>query len=184
MLSYIRKVFTRKKTLRKHIQAYLYKKDVCCETKESVDTSIQYIFDFYDREGKTDVDQMNKDFLDFIADEKEAKRNSKARTLRNEVRKETTQGKALTEENIKAALHEVPFYFLMAFLGNAYYKYGRGYTHELVNQPEVEQTKLDVEPVEPVEPTEPVQPVEDPYPPKNEPVRTDSVPSNVYEVKI
>jgi hypothetical protein len=126
MLSYLRKKFTQK-TLKRNVHRYISKqKDICCEENVNRDIAIQHLFDLYsDISGNenTALDEMHEDFMKFVGYKKNDKKNYQGQLVYNQLNKETRSKGVLDKEAMMSALHEVPLYYFLSFLGYAYYRH-------------------------------------------------------------
>jgi len=125
---YIRKQFSRfgKKTLRKNIHNYISKKkDICCEDEVDREVIIDNIFELYSHSLDDSIETLHSDFCKFIGYKASLKSSNdkKGLDLWNQIDKSGYKGEEIDENEIKKALHDVPLYFLLAFLGYGYYKF-------------------------------------------------------------
>ena len=121
----------RKSEIKNNITKYILKKgDICCN--EDIDRKfvIKHIINLYKEiaalmfEKDEYLSWLNNDLVVFIGYKinLEQKKNKEGIALWNKIDKATlTKGKANLSK-IKSFLKEVPLYFLMSFLGYAYYK--------------------------------------------------------------
>ena len=124
----------KKKTLKNKITQYIYKKkNICCEDDIDRKIVIQDIFKFY-REIAEFMYQKNEylsyidnDIVKFIGYKiyLEKEKNKDGVKLWNEIDAETRVNKKLNKAKIIELLNKVPLYYLLSFLGYAYYRYKR-----------------------------------------------------------
>ena len=146
MLSLIRRKFniSKRKTLRKNIHKYISKKnDICCEDDVDRDAIIDSLFDLYSHSVDDSLETLHNDFCKFIGYKNNLKSANDKRGLElwNQIDKSGYKNKELDQDVIKEALHEVPLYFLLSFLGYGYYKFKNDL--QPINQPET--SKMDSE---------------------------------------
>ena len=126
MLSFIRKKFNiKRKTLKKNIHQYISKKkDICCEEEVDREVIIKSLFELYSHDDDS-VETLHQDFCKFIGYKNALKtaRDKQGLDLWNQIDQVGYKDNQLNEEEIKNALHEVPLYFLLSFLGYGYYKF-------------------------------------------------------------
>ena len=124
-----------KKTLKNKINKYIcQKKDICCE-EDDIDRkiAIQDIFTLYRKiaefmyEKDEYLSHINNDLIKFIGYkiDLEKKNDIKGLRLWDELDRKMYVNKKLDETKIIELLNEVPLYYLLSFLGYAYYKYKR-----------------------------------------------------------
>jgi len=127
MLSFIRKKFlSKRKTLRKNIHTYISKKkDICCEEDVDRDIVIDSLFKLYSNSKDDALETLHNDFCKFIGYKNNLKsaRDQQGLDLWNQIDKSGYKDNKINEEEVKKALHEVPLYFLLSFLGYGYYKF-------------------------------------------------------------
>ena len=126
MLSLFRKHFKRK-TLKRNIHRYVVKKkDICCETDIDRSQVIDHIFQLYSEiAGKNSLLDIYTDFSKFIGDKETLTKQHDNRGLAvwNELSTSMQINHEVDKDAISNAFHEVPLYYLMAFLGYAYYRH-------------------------------------------------------------
>jgi len=127
MLSFIRKKFkfSKTKTLKKNIHQYISKKkDICCEEDVDRDVIIDSLFELYSH-GDDALETLHNDFCKFIGYKNNLKsaRDRQGLALWDQIDQAGYKDKQIDEEEVKRALHEVPLYFLLSFLGYGYYKF-------------------------------------------------------------
>jgi len=130
-----KKYFNRNnKTLKSKITRYVCKKkDICCEENIDRKLAIEDIFTLYREvaefffEKDEYLSYINNDLLVFIGYkiDLEKKNNIEGIKLWNEIDNKTLVSKKLNEKKIIDLLNEVPLYYLLSFLGYAYYRYKR-----------------------------------------------------------
>jgi hypothetical protein len=123
-----------KKTLKNKINKYICKKkDICCEDDIDRKLAIQDIFSLYREianfmyEKDEYLSYINNDLIKFIGYkiDLEKKNDIKGLRLWDELDGKMFVNKKLDETKIIELLNEVPLYYLLSFLGYAYYKYKR-----------------------------------------------------------
>lgn len=126
MLSFLRKKFNRN-TLKRNIHRYVSKKkDICCEEDIDRKKAIEHLFDVYsEMSGDDYLNEINHDFVKFVGYKEELvkQKDRQGLSLWNEIDKSTYENKSVNREAITKALREVPLYYLLSFLGYAYYRY-------------------------------------------------------------
>lgn len=127
MLSLFRKHFKRK-TLKRNIQRYVTKKkDICCETDIDRNQVIDHIFQLYSEiaGNKDSLVDIYADFSKFIGDKETLTKQRDAQGLAvfNELNQSMYTQQELDRDAISTVFHEVPLYYLMSFLGYAYYRH-------------------------------------------------------------
>jgi hypothetical protein len=138
MLSYLRKKFNRK-TLKSNIHKYVAKqKDICCE--EDVDRTqvIEQLFSLYTEMSKKDyLSDLYTDFEKFIGykEELQRKRDNQGLSLLTQLEKDTHVNGVVDKDAVTKAMLEVPLYYLLSFLGYAYYRYKVDIIPEPSNSP-------------------------------------------------
>lgn len=123
-----------RKSFKRKINNYIFsKQDICCEQDIDRQIAIQDIFSLYrkiaDFAGEKDdfLDYISNDFNIFIGYLVDLKKTNDVRgiALSNSLDKKTmTNGKPDKHKWIRM-LKQVPLYYLLSFLGKAYYKYSR-----------------------------------------------------------
>jgi hypothetical protein len=122
------------KTLKNKINKYICKKkDICCEDDIDRKLAIQDIFTIYHEiaefmyEKDEYLSYINNDLIKFIGYriDLEKKNDNEGVRLSNEIDGKMFVNKKLDETKIIELLNEVPLYYLLSFLGYAYYKYKR-----------------------------------------------------------
>jgi hypothetical protein len=123
-----------KKTLKNKINKYICeKKDICCEDDIDRKLAIQDIFALYREiadfmyEKDEYLSYINNDLIKFIGYKihLENKNNNKGLRLWNEINGKMFVNKKLDETKTMELLNVVPLYYLLSFLGYAYYRYKR-----------------------------------------------------------
>jgi hypothetical protein len=123
-----------KKTLKNKISKYICKKkDICCEDDIDRNLVIQDIFTLYHEisefmyEKDEYLSYINNDLITFIGYKinLENKNDNEGVRLWNEINGKMYINKKLDKTKIIEILHEVPLYYLLSFLGYAYYRYKR-----------------------------------------------------------
>lgn len=121
-----------KKTLKNKINRYICKKkDICCEDDIDRNLAIQDIFILYReiaefmQEKEEYLSYINNDLVKFIGYRIDLEKNNDNKGVRlwDKIDRKMYVNKKLDEAKIIEFLHEVPLYYLLAFLGTAYYKY-------------------------------------------------------------
>lgn len=121
-----------KKTLKNKINKYICKKrDICCEDDIDRNLAIQNIFMLYREiaefmhEKEEYLSYINNDLVKFIGYRIDLEKNNDNKGVRlwDKIDRKMYVNKKLDEAKIIKFLHEVPLYYLLAFLGTAYYKY-------------------------------------------------------------
>ena len=117
------------KTLKKRINHYiLTHEDICCEKEMDRKVMIEQLFALYEKiaefynEKDNYLDYIDNDISTLIGYEVDLKNNKDIEGLKlwKEISKRTSKGNKL---KIMKLLNDVPLYFLLSFLGLAYYKY-------------------------------------------------------------
>lgn len=126
MLSYLRKKFKRK-TLKSNIQKYVAKqKDICCENDVDRKQAIEQLYSLYtEMSEKEYLSDLYTDFGKFIGykEELQRKRDNQGLSLLTQLEKDTHVNGMIDKDAVSKALLEVPLYYLLSFLGYAYYRY-------------------------------------------------------------
>jgi hypothetical protein len=126
----------KRKTLKNKIHKYISKKeDICCENDIGRKQIIQLIFKKYKIICKNMgpagepmnyeyLNYINNDLVKFIGYKVDLKKNKDIDGVKlwNQLDKLMYENKIVSEEKIERLLHDVPLYFLLAFLGYASYK--------------------------------------------------------------
>ena len=129
-----KKHFTRNnKTLKNKINKYIFKNDLGCEDDIDRKLAIQDIFTLYSEiadfmyEKDEYLSYIDNDLVKFIGYkiDLEKKNDSEGIRLWNRIISKVTLNKNPNKEKITEFLNEVPLYYLLSFLGYAYYKYKR-----------------------------------------------------------
>lgn len=113
----------RNKTLRHKINKYICKKDICCEEDVDRKMAIDHIFILYTEiasfmnEQDEYLSYINNDLVKFIGYKVDLKKDKEGLKLWNEIDRNTS-----SKEKIIEFLNKVPLYYLLSFLGYAYYK--------------------------------------------------------------
>jgi len=122
------------KTLKKLINKYIFKKrDICCEDDINRKLVIDDIFALYIEiadfmyEKDEYLSYINNDLLIFIGykNDLEKKHDSKGIKLWDFINSKMYINNKIDQTKIIELLNELPLYYLLSFLGNAYYKYKR-----------------------------------------------------------
>ena len=118
--------------MKNKINKYIYKKeDICCEDDIDRNLVIQDIFILYREiaefmlEKDEYLSYINNDLVKFIGYKIDLEKNNDNQGVRlwNKINRKMFVNKKLDETKIIELLKEVPLYYLLAFLGTAYYKY-------------------------------------------------------------
>jgi hypothetical protein len=121
------------KTLRNKINKYIFKNDICCEDDIDRKLAIQDIFTLYSEiadfmyEKDEYLSYIDNDLVKFIGYkiDLEKKNDNEGIRLWNKINSKITLNKISNKEKIIELLNQVPLYYLLSFLGYAYYKYKR-----------------------------------------------------------
>lgn len=101
------------------------RQDICCEENINRQVVIQHLFELYvgisGNENKA-MDEMHEDFLKFVGYKANDKKNYQGMRLHKQMNNETRKKGELDREAFIEALKEVPLYYLLSFLGYAYYR--------------------------------------------------------------
>jgi hypothetical protein len=132
----------RKKTLKKVMTNYLLKKgDVCCEKDMDRKLIIQDILAIYEEiadfmfEKELYLDYVQNDLLVFIGYRMELEKgNSEGVRIWDGLARMTVTNKSPDKQKIVKVLHNVPLYYLLAFLGYATYKNRRNQAIAALNK--------------------------------------------------
>ena len=119
------------KTLKNKINKYIFKNDICCEDDIDRKLAIQDIFTLYSEiasfmyEKDEYLSYISNDLLVLIGYkiDLEKKNDNEGIRLCNKIKSKITLNKNPNKEKIIELLNEVPLYYLLSFLGYAYYKY-------------------------------------------------------------
>jgi hypothetical protein len=119
------------KTLKNKINKYIFKNDICCEDDIDRKIAIQDIFTLYSEiasfmyEKDEYLSYISNDLLVLIGYkiDLETKNDNDGIRLWNKIKSKITLNKDPNKEKIIELLNEVPLYYLLSFLGYAYYKY-------------------------------------------------------------
>jgi hypothetical protein len=119
------------KTLKNKINKYVFKNDICCEDNIDRKIAIQDIFTLYSEIASFMYEK--DEYLSYISNDLlvligykinlETKKDSEGIKLWNKIESKITLNKTPNKEKIIELLNEVPLYYLLSFLGYAYYKY-------------------------------------------------------------
>ena len=118
------------KSLKSNINKYILKKqDICCEENFERNEIIKQIFDLYKKKDKNEyLDWIDNDLVVFIGYKTDLIKNKDYRgaTLWEELNKRMkSKNKQQQIIKIKKLMSELPLYYLLSFLGVAYYKYSK-----------------------------------------------------------
>ena len=122
----------KKKTLKNRISNYICKKgDICCAEEFDKTKIINQIFGLYEKiaefydEKDNYIDYVDNDIVKFIGYKIDLERDKDIEGVKlfNMISNRTSKNKIVSKEGIINFLNEVPLYFLLSFLGNAYYSY-------------------------------------------------------------
>jgi hypothetical protein len=119
------------KTLKNKINKYIFSNDICCEDNIDRKIAIQDIFTLYSEiasfmyEKDEYLSYISNDLLVLIGYkiDLETKNDKEGVRLWNKIKSKITLNKNPNKEKIIELLNEVPLYYLLSFLGYAYYKY-------------------------------------------------------------
>jgi len=119
------------KTLKNKINKYIFKNDICCEDDIDRKIAIQEIFTLYSEIASFMYEK--DEYLSYISNDLlvligykinlETKNDNEGISLWNKIKSKITLNKNPNKEQIIEFLNEVPLYYLLSFLGYAYYKY-------------------------------------------------------------
>ena len=119
------------KTLKNKINKYIFKNDICCEDDIDRKLAIQDIFTLYSEIASFMYEK--DEYLSYISNDLlvligykinlETKNDNEGIKLWNKIKSKITLNKNPNKEKIIELLNEVPLYYLLSFLGYAYYKY-------------------------------------------------------------
>jgi hypothetical protein len=119
------------KTLKRRLVKYLCKqKDICCEADYDRAVVIQQIIDLYKtscaKQGEPEeyLNWINNDLLIMIGYESDMKKNNNTRGVRlwRKMNKRMMTDGKVDNDKVVSLMENIPLYFLLAFLGTAYYK--------------------------------------------------------------
>jgi len=119
------------KTLKSKINKHIFKNDICCEDDIDRKKAIQYIFTLYSEiasfmyEKDECLSYISNDLLVLIGYKinLKTKNDNEGIKLWNKINSKIFLNKNPNKEKIIELLNEVPLYYLLSFLGYAYYKY-------------------------------------------------------------
>jgi len=119
------------KTLKNKINKYIFKNDICCEDDVDRKIIIQDIFALYSEiasfmyEKDEYLSHIGNDLIKLIGYkiDLETKNDNEGVRLWNKINSKITLNKTSNKEKMIEVLNEVPLYYLLSFLGYAYYKY-------------------------------------------------------------
>jgi len=121
------------KTLKKRITDYIYKKkDICCERDIERKQVIEQIVDLYKKitefyfEKKEEyLSYINNDLLIFIGYKLDLESNNDKEgvDLWNSIDRSMIVNKKVDKKKTMDLLNDLPLFYLLSFLGMAYYKY-------------------------------------------------------------
>jgi len=116
------------KTLKTKINDYIYKHDICCEKEINRKILIRMITEHYKKmcqnnnEPEEYLNWIANDLVKFIGYRNSLEKENKAGLeLWDEIDKQTTENKKSSEKKIRDFLENVPYFFLLAFLGYSDY---------------------------------------------------------------
>jgi len=119
------------KTLKNKINKYIFKNDICCEDDIDRKKAIQDIFTLYSEIASFMYEK--DEYLSYISNDLlvligykinlETKNDNEGISLWNKIKSKITLNKDPNKEKIIELLNEVPLYYLLSFLGYAYYRY-------------------------------------------------------------
>jgi hypothetical protein len=119
------------KTLKNKINEYIFKNDIGCEDNIDRKIAIEDIFTLYSEiasfmyEKDEYLSYISNDLLVLIGYkiDLETKNDNEGISLSNKIKSKITLNKNPNKEKIIELLNEVPLYYLLSFLGYAYYRY-------------------------------------------------------------
>jgi len=119
------------KTLKNKINKYIFKNDICCEDDVDRKIIIQDIFALYSEIASFMYEK--DEYLSYIGNDLvkligykidlETKNDNEGVRLWNKIKSKITLNKTSNKEKMIEVLNEVPLYYLLSFLGYAYYRY-------------------------------------------------------------
>ena len=119
------------KTLKNKINKYIFKNDICCEDDVDRKIVIQDIFALYSEIASFMYEK--DEYLSYIGNDLvkligykidlETKNDNEGVRLWNKIKSKITLNKTSNKEKMIEVLNEVPLYYLLSFLGYAYYRY-------------------------------------------------------------
>ena len=127
-----KKIRKRNKTLKNNINKYICKKsDICCEEDIDRKRAIEEIFKLYSdiaemMDEKDDyLSYINNDIIGFIGYKIDLEKMNDVEGIKlwNKIDRKMLTNKKLNKTKITKLLYEVPLYYLLSFLGYAYYKH-------------------------------------------------------------
>jgi hypothetical protein len=133
-----------KRTIRKTVSNYILKKgDICCEKDIDRTLLIEDIFALYMDiadfmfEKEHYLDYVNNDLVVFIGYRMELEKGNNQEGVRiwDGLMNRMKKNNALDKDKIIRLLHQVPLFYLMAFLGYAQYKHRRNQAILAMNNP-------------------------------------------------
>jgi len=133
-----------KRTIRKTVSNYILKKgDICCEKDIDRTLLIEDIFALYMDiadfmfEKEHYLDYVNNDLVVFIGYRMELEKGNNQEGVRiwDGLMNRMKKNNALDKDKIIRLLHQVPLFYLMAFLGYAQYKHRRNQDILAMNKP-------------------------------------------------
>jgi len=117
------------KTFKNRMNEYIFKNDICCEDDINRKFVIQNIFTLYSEIAEFFNEE---DYLSYIDNDLgkfigygillEEKNDIEGIRLQDEIDKKTNLNKTPNKKKIIKFLNEVPLYYLLSFLGYAYYR--------------------------------------------------------------
>jgi len=122
------------KTLKQKINKYICKKkDICCDNEFDRNLVIEDIFTLYREiaeyyfEKDEYLSYINNDFIKFIGYKIDLERNKDKEgvMLFENINRKMSLNKKVDKMKIIKVLNEVPLYYLLSFLGSAYYTHKR-----------------------------------------------------------
>jgi hypothetical protein len=122
------------RTLKNRITNYICKtekRDICCEDDIERTTAINQIFDLYTKlailfnEENEYLSYLDNDIVKFIGYKIDLEKNkdTKGVKLWEKIDSTIRKGKNISKNKIITVLMSVPLYYLLSFLGYAYYRY-------------------------------------------------------------
>lgn len=116
------------KTLKQRINQHVFNQgDICCTEDIDKKTVIEEIFSLYREIAMSPdeyLDSVNNDLLVFVGYkvDLEKRKDVEGVQLWNKINRNMLTNKQLDETKIIKLMKDLPLYYLLAFLGNAYYK--------------------------------------------------------------